>query len=64
MRECELERNEPERSAAGGLRVDGAWLSDRAAGKPLESTFNLVDSTGQMHIEPRGENRVYDMAQP
>ena len=40
------------------------WLADRAAGKPLESTFNLVDSTGQMHSEPWGENRVYEYGAP
>ena len=40
------------------------WLADRAAGKPLESTYNLVDSTGKMHSEPWGERRVYEYGAP
>ncbi len=40
------------------------WLADRAAGKPLESTYNLVDSTGKMHTEPWGEGRVYEYGAP
>ena len=40
------------------------WLADRAGGKPLESTYNLVDSTGQMHSEPWGDERVYQYGAP
>ena len=40
------------------------WLADRAAGKPLESTYNLVDRSGRMHSEPWGDNRVYDYGAP
>lgn len=40
------------------------WLADRAAGKPLESTYNLVDRTGQMHTEPWGERRTYQYGAP
>ncbi len=40
------------------------WLADRAAGKPLESTYNLVDRTGQMHSEPWGEKRAYQYGAP
>ena len=40
------------------------WLADRAVGKPLESTFNLVDSTGHMHSESWGENRIYEYGAP
>ena len=40
------------------------WLADRAKGKPLESTYNVVDTTGQMHTEPWGENRVYQYGAP
>ena len=40
------------------------WLADRAAGKSLESTFNLVDSTGQMHTQPWGEKREYQYGAP
>ena len=40
------------------------WLADRAAAKPLESTYNLVDSTGKMHSEPWGEDRVYEYGAP
>ena len=40
------------------------WLADRAAGKPLQSTYNLVDRTGQMHTEPYGEKRVYEYGAP
>ena len=31
------------------------WLADRAVGKPLEPTFNLVDNTGHMHSELLGK---------
>jgi len=40
------------------------WLADRAAGKPLESTYNLIDRTGQMHTEPYGEERRYQYGAP
>ncbi len=40
------------------------WLADRAAGKALESTYNLVDRTGQMHSEPWGKERVYQYGAP
>ena len=40
------------------------WLVDRAAGKPLESTYNLVDSTGQVHSEPWGDKRTYEYGAP
>ena len=40
------------------------WLADRAAGKPLESTYNVVDTLGQMHSEPWGEARVHQHGAP
>ncbi len=40
------------------------WLADRAAGKPLSSTYNVVDRTGQMHTEPWGERRAYQYGAP
>ncbi len=40
------------------------WLADRAAGKPLESSYNLIDRTGQMHSEPYGEQRRYQYGAP
>ncbi|HEY0811776.1 MAG TPA: hypothetical protein VGE11_00730 [Pseudonocardia sp.] len=40
------------------------WLADRAAGLPLESTYNLVDRTGQMHTEPWGNKRDYQYGAP
>ncbi len=40
------------------------WLADRAAGKPFESTYNVVDRTGQMHTEPWGERRTYQYGAP
>ena len=40
------------------------WLADRAAGKPLESTYNLVDRSGRMHSEPWGDKRIYDYGAP
>ena len=40
------------------------WLADRAAGKPLESTYNLVDRTGQVHTEPWGGKRLYQYGAP
>ena len=27
------------------------WLADRASDKPMKSTFNVVDSNGQLHTE-------------
>jgi len=40
------------------------WLADRAAGKPLQSTYNLVDRTGKMHSEPWGDQRIYQYGAP
>jgi dienelactone hydrolase len=40
------------------------WLADRAAGKPLESTYNVVDTLGQMHSEPWGGARVHQHGAP
>ena len=40
------------------------WLADRAAGKALESTYNVVDRTGQMHTEPYGIDRKYEYGAP
>ena len=40
------------------------WLADRAAGKPLQSTYNVVDRTGQMHSEPWGGERRYQYGAP
>ena len=40
------------------------WLADRAAGKPLASTYNVVDTLGQMHSEPWGETRVHQHGAP
>jgi pimeloyl-ACP methyl ester carboxylesterase len=40
------------------------WMADRAAGKPLESTYNVVDRNGQLHSEPWGERRTYQYGAP
>ncbi len=40
------------------------WLADRAKGVPLESTYNVVDTFGQMHSEPWGERRTYQYGAP
>ena len=40
------------------------WLADRAAGKPLESTYNVVDTLGQMHSEAWGDRRVHQHGAP
>lgn len=40
------------------------WLADRAESKPLESTYNVVDTLGLMHTEPWGEGRVYQYGAP
>ena len=40
------------------------WLADRAGGKPLQSTYNVVDTTGQMHSEPWGAKRTYQYGAP
>ena len=40
------------------------WLADRAADKPLESTYNVVDTLGMMHTEPWDEERVYQYGAP
>ena len=40
------------------------WLADRAEGKPLSSTYNVVDTLGQMHGEPWGGRRTYQYGAP
>ncbi len=40
------------------------WLADRAKGKPLESTYGVVDTTGQMHTRPWGDQRTYQYGAP
>ena len=40
------------------------WLMDRARGKPLESSYNVVDTLGQMHSEPWGDRREYQYGAP
>jgi dienelactone hydrolase len=40
------------------------WLLDRARGKSLESTYNLVDRNGRMRTEPWGQQRVYQYGAP
>lgn len=40
------------------------WLRDRADGKPMESEYTVVDSTGQLHTEPWGENRIFEYGAP
>ena len=40
------------------------WLADRAAGKPLESSYTVIDRTGQPHSEPWGESRHYEYGAP
>lgn len=40
------------------------WLADRAAGKPLTSSYNVVDTSGQLHSEPWGEQRDYEYGAP
>lgn len=40
------------------------WLADRAAAKPLESTYNVVDTLGQMHTEPWGKHRTHQHGAP
>lgn len=40
------------------------WMADRAAGKPHESTYNVVDTLGQMHSEPWGEQRIHQHGAP
>ena len=40
------------------------WLHDRADGKPLDSEYIVVDSQGQLHSQPWGENRVYEYGAP
>ena len=40
------------------------WLADRAKGKPLQSTYIVVDTTGQLHTEPWGDKRVYQYGAP
>lgn len=33
-------------------------LADRGRGEPLQSTYNVVDITGQMHSKPWGSKRT------
>lgn len=40
------------------------WLADRAKGKPIESTYTVIDTTGQVHTQPWGEQRVYQYGAP
>ncbi len=40
------------------------WLADRAAGKPLSSTYTVVDTLGQAHTEAWGERRRYQYGAP
>ncbi len=40
------------------------WLADRAAGKPLESTYKIVTEIGTVVSEPWGEQRTYDYGAP
>lgn len=40
------------------------WLQDRADGKPMESQYIPVDSTGRTHPQPWGENRVFEYGAP
>ena len=40
------------------------WLADRAKGKPITSTYTVIDTTGQVHIEPWGERRTYQYGAP
>lgn len=40
------------------------WTVDRFAGKPMESSYSVVDSHGIVHREPWGESREYDYGLP
>ncbi len=40
------------------------WLADRAARKPFESSYNVVDRTGMMRSEPWGTRRTYQYGAP
>ena len=40
------------------------WLADRAAGQPLDSTYNVVDRTGRLHAEPWGGTRTLQYGAP
>ncbi|ACC80676.1 alpha/beta hydrolase [Nostoc punctiforme] len=40
------------------------WIADRFQGKPIESTFSVVDSQGLIHRETWGEHRFYDYGLP
>jgi hypothetical protein len=45
--------------------VSADRLLDSAHGKPIESTYNLVDRTGRRHTEPWGETkRTYQYGAP
>ncbi|MBA2682099.1 MAG: alpha/beta hydrolase [Ktedonobacteraceae bacterium] len=47
-----------------GFGIQADWLRDRADGKPLDSEYIVVDSQGQLHSQPWGENRVYEYGAP
>ena len=47
-----------------GFGIQADWLRDRADGKPLDSEYVVVDSQGQLHSQPWGENRVYEYGAP
>jgi cephalosporin-C deacetylase-like acetyl esterase len=40
------------------------WTADRFEGKPMESTFSVVNSRGQVHREPWSDSRRYDYGLP
>lgn len=40
------------------------WLANRAKSKPVESSYNVIDTLGQMHSEPWGERRTYQYKAP
>ena len=40
------------------------WLADRAKGKAVESTYNVIDTLGMMHTEPWGKSRSYQYGAP
>ena len=40
------------------------WLADRAQSKPLQSTYTVVDTIGQLHSEPWGDRRSYQYGAP
>ncbi len=40
------------------------WLLDRTKGKPVTSTYTVIDTTGQVHTEPWGDHRTYQYGAP